>query len=114
VSDQPVWTKVASLDDLWEGEAAAVDVEGHHVLVANVSDFGVRAYQGMCPHQELQLIDGMIEGRTLTCSGHLWEFDLATGVGINPSDCRLASYPVRVEGDDIFLSVAGVQPLHSY
>jgi toluene monooxygenase system ferredoxin subunit len=114
VSEHATWTSVGTLDDVWEGEATAVDVDGHHVLIANVADIGVRAYQGMCPHQELKLIDGMIAGTTLTCSGHLWEFDLTTGLGINPGDCKLATYPVRVDDDEIFVAVEGVQPLHSY
>jgi toluene monooxygenase system ferredoxin subunit len=114
MSDQITWTRVGTLDDVWEGDATAVEVGGHYVLVVNVADHGVRAYQGMCPHQELKLVDGIVDGRTLTCSGHLWDFDLLTGEGVNPKECRLAQYPVRLDGDDIYVSTDGVQPLHAY
>ena len=114
MTSELTWTRVGSLSDLWEGEATAVEANGHDLLVVRLADIGVRAYQGMCPHQEQRLIDGMVDGGILMCAGHLWEFDLATGQGVNPRDCALASYPVRIEGEDIYVTTDGIQPLHSY
>ncbi len=41
----------------------------------------------------------------LTCSGHHWEFDPRTGKGINPSECRLCSFPVQIEGEAIRVGI---------
>ncbi len=38
-------------------------------------------------------------GETLTCAKHLWEFNAATGHGINPDDARLTGFGCQV-GDD--------------
>jgi toluene monooxygenase system ferredoxin subunit len=45
------------------------------------------------------------------CRAHQWTFDANTGKGINPGGCRLAEYALKVEGDDIFVAVEGVEPL---
>jgi toluene monooxygenase system ferredoxin subunit len=61
----------------------------------------------MCPHQEVLLADGKWDPETnrLTCPGHLWEFDLTGGGGINPAGCRLYEYPVEVDGDEIRVGI---------
>ena len=106
------WLAVASLDDLWEGEMTAVEVEGHRVLVLRVDGGDVHAYQGVCPHQDQQLVDGDFDGRALVCHGHLWEFDATTGQGVNPAECSLARYPIKVEDGTVYVSVRGVTPEH--
>jgi toluene monooxygenase system ferredoxin subunit len=92
------WHETISLDDLWEGDLAAVTVAGQSVLLVNV-DGTVRAYSNRCPHQASGLDEGDLDGKTLTCAKHLWEFDAVTGQGINPDDARLTSFGCKV-GDD--------------
>ena len=54
---------------------------------------------------------GEFDGRrVLICNSHRWEFDVTTGRGINPDDCGLARYPVKIEGDEVYVDVAGVEP----
>jgi toluene monooxygenase system ferredoxin subunit len=62
---------------------------------------GARAasYANECPHQSGPLDEGDFDGETLTCSRHLWEFDAATGCGVNPSTARLKGYDCKV-GED--------------
>ena len=88
----------ASLDDLWEGDMTAVSVDGVPVLLVNV-DGEVRAYANRCPHQASALDEGDLDGATLTCAKHLWEFNAVTGCGINPDDARLVPYGCRVADD---------------
>lgn len=105
--------RVCSLDDLWEGDMAAFDVGDTEVLLIWPNGGEVRAVQAMCPHQDIALAEGQFDGKTLVCRAHLWQFDPATGKGVNPTDCALALYPTKVEGDDIFVDVDGIQPLHA-
>lgn len=105
--ERPVdrWIEVATLDDLWEGDFLDVEVEGETVLLVHLPGGTIKAYQGICPHQEIALADGDFdfESGILTCSAHQWQFELATGQGVNPSDCRLYEYPVKVEDEKIFI-----------
>lgn len=92
------WHDTISIDDLWEGDMIAVDVAGQSVLLVNV-DGNVRAYANRCPHQASALDEGDLDGQTLTCATHLWEFDALTGAGVNPDDACLRGFPCKV-GDD--------------
>jgi toluene monooxygenase system ferredoxin subunit len=103
-SDTGSWTGVATLDDLWEGDVLEVTVGDDVILLAHLAG-GVHAYQGTCPHSEYPLAAGDLDGEVLTCSGHGWEFDLNTGQGVNPDSCLLYRYPVRVDGEQISVSV---------
>jgi toluene monooxygenase system ferredoxin subunit len=92
------WHDTISIDDLWEGDMTAVDVDGQSVLLVNV-DGTVRAYANQCPHQASSLDEGDLDGQTLTCATHLWEFNALTGAGINPGDACLRAFAAKV-GDD--------------
>ena len=46
----------------------------------------------------------------LTYRAHVWQFDVTTGQGINPQDCELARYPVKIEHDEIYVDVVGIAP----
>jgi toluene monooxygenase system ferredoxin subunit len=107
------FVKVCQLDELWEGEMAAYDVGDHEVLLVSPEGGGIRAFQGVCPHQNIALVEGSFDGKVIVCRAHKWVFDGQSGQGINPAGCRLAEYPVRVEGDDVLVETEGVTPLFS-
>jgi toluene monooxygenase system ferredoxin subunit len=92
------WRDTINVDELWEGDMTAVLVDGEAVLLVNI-DGQVRAYSNRCPHQASALDEGDLDGDTLTCAKHLWEFNASTGRGINPDDAQLKSFGCRV-GDD--------------
>ncbi|ATE59621.1 Rieske 2Fe-2S domain-containing protein [Thauera sinica] len=105
------YKKVCTLDDLWEGDMTEVELDGRQILLVWPQGEQLRAFQGMCPHQDIPLAEGRFDGRVVMCRAHQWTFDASSGQGINPGNCRLAEYPVRVEGDDVLVEVEGVEPL---
>jgi len=104
------FVKVCTLDDLWEGDMEAFDVDGHQILLVHLPGGEVRATQVECPHQQGDLTEGGLDGTTLTCPVHLWEFDVKTCQGINPKHATIASYPVKLDGDDIYVDPDGDTP----
>jgi toluene monooxygenase system ferredoxin subunit len=98
------WSKVTTLDELWEGEMKSVVVERKPVLLVNV-DGKVCAYEDRCLHKGVRLSEGRLAGRLLTCSAHEWQYDAATGRGVNPANVELVGLAVRIEGDDVFVDV---------
>lgn len=101
------WFEVPEAGELWEGDFVGVDVGGEHVLLVRHLGGELRAFQGMCPHQEQLLDDAGWDEETgvLICSGHLWEFDLKTGVGVNPAGCVLYEYVVRRSADTVEIGI---------
>ncbi len=100
-----MWHQAISLDALWEGELATVDVGGRKLMLVRLLGGEVRAYDARCPHQGASLAAGDFDGRVLRCSAHAWEFDLATGRGINPAGVVLGCFPVAIRDDHIFVKL---------
>ena len=102
------WHATVAREDLWEGEVVSVPVGVKNVVIVNVAG-EVRAFEDRCPHLGGRLSEGILDGRSLTCPNHLWEFDVLTGDGINPNNCRLTVYTTRISQGriEILLPVGG-------
>ena len=96
--------RIATLDELWDGEMMALETEGRLVLLVNTNG-GIHAYADSCPHLGTRLSQGSLQRNVLTCSTHGWEFDVSTGQGINPKSACLESFAVKVENGDILIDV---------
>lgn len=101
------WLVALAVDDLWEGEMVGVRVGGVDVLLVNLGGGDVHAYENRCPHAGARLSEGHLSATTLRCGVHLWEFDPRTGAGVNPRNCRLRRYAVKVEGGSVMVRVRG-------
>ena len=95
--------KICDLDDVWKGEMDVFELDGQEVLIIHTEGGEVRAYDPVCPHAEFPLVDGEFENCILTCSAHLWQFDVITGEGVNPTGVSLNSYPVKVQDEEILI-----------
>ena len=100
-----VFETVARVEDVVEGIGVPVTIAGRAVALFLV-DGEYFAIDDNCPHQALPLYDGIIVERTVTCLAHGWRFNLADGRNFdNPRLC-VATYPVRVVGDEIQVGIA--------
>lgn len=77
-------------------------VGGLKVLIANAGE-SYYAYQGICPHQEVCLGEGIYDGSVLTCHQHLWQWDITTGEAVGLAEAPLESYEVKIEEGEIFV-----------
>ena len=68
-------------------------------------DGELRALDNLCPHRQGPLGQGWIEGKTVVCPWHSWAFDLMTGCAEFPEGERVGVFPVKVEGEDVFVGV---------
>jgi toluene monooxygenase system ferredoxin subunit len=105
----PSYLRLVAADALWDGEMESYDADGVEILLVRV-DGGYLAYAGGCPHQSQPLIDGDLDGTTLTCGAHLWEFDVRTGRGINPQGSCLTRHDVRIVDGEVFVSRTPLAP----
>jgi len=49
--------------------------------------------------------DGAVFTDNRYSRGHRWEFDLATGKGLNPTGCQLYEFAVQVVSDEIRVGI---------
>ena len=91
--------------ELWIGELRQVRLQGGRVLLLR-TDAGIFAYEDRCPHLGLPLSSGTLDGHTLICAAHQFQFDATTGQGINPGCLRLRAYPVECQAGVICVELA--------
>ncbi len=105
-------TQSTSSNEYRVGSLAAV--EAGDAVLAQAGDTEVALFicrgkvvatQGQCPHAEGPLHEGEVEGTILTCPWHGWSFDLETGESSEDESIVLRRYPVRIEGDDILVTI---------
>ena len=100
----PRFVKLATLEELPAGSAKEVEFEGRVYAIYNVEG-EISAIDGICPHQGGPLADGTVEGTTVTCPWHGWQFDIRTGKTPLGSRIKQAVYEVKVEGQDVLVAV---------
>jgi nitrite reductase/ring-hydroxylating ferredoxin subunit len=91
---------VAQVSALAAGDIVPARVSGRDIILYRVGG-AIRATERYCLHQHADLADGIVSRGFLICSAHGWRFDATTGVHeLSPETC-LATYAVRVVGDEI-------------
>ena len=99
------YSRICGLGDLKVGEMREFEHEGHQVLVIWPDSNEPRAFQALCLHEGIPLVDGDFDGAILTCAAHRWDFDATTGENLMPGAGCLAVYPLLIEGDDVLVEV---------
>lgn len=85
---------------LQPGKGTTVSVAGKRVALFNLNG-ELRAIDDTCPHVGAPLGGGWIDGGTVACPMHGWEFDIKTGKGVTVPGCSVKTYEVR-NNDGIF------------
>jgi toluene monooxygenase system ferredoxin subunit len=99
------WQLACDADELEGEEMLECRAGGRDILLVR-TDAGVVACPAMCPHMDEPLAHGFAEGNVLTCSKHLWQWDLQTGAPIGLAEVGITVAPVRIEGDKVFVDLA--------
>ncbi|MFB7907812.1 bifunctional 3-phenylpropionate/cinnamic acid dioxygenase ferredoxin subunit [Kitasatospora sp. NPDC056076] len=97
--------RACALSDLQEDVPKRVDLNGVPVSVVR-TDEGVFAINDTCSHANVSLSEGEVENCMIECWLHGSSFDLRTGKPSGlPATKPVAVYPVKIEGDDVLVSV---------
>jgi nitrite reductase/ring-hydroxylating ferredoxin subunit len=97
--------KVATLDDVDEGEMYPIEVDGEPVCLTRLEG-KIYAFTDNCTHISGPLNEGELEGCVVTCPWHGAQFDVRTGKVVRgPARQELYTYPVKVEDNAIFISL---------
>ena len=98
------FTKVGTKSDIVPGEVKAFDVNGTSVVVANIDGEQICAIANLCTHDNGPLGEGTLADGLVECPRHGARFDVRTGaVKALPAVRPVKTYPVKVDGNDIFV-----------
>ncbi|MEU6233703.1 bifunctional 3-phenylpropionate/cinnamic acid dioxygenase ferredoxin subunit [Kitasatospora sp. NPDC047058] len=99
------YLRACALSELAEDVPKRVDLNGVPVSVVR-TDEGVFAINDTCSHANVSLSEGEVEDCMIECWLHGSSFDLRTGKPSGlPATKPVAVYPVKIEGDDVLVSV---------
>ena len=103
----PLWVRVGAVADVPPGEvrAFAVPPLSFPIMVAHARDGRFLAASSICPHEDVSLVDGDLQGTVISCPGHAYEFDLVTGRCAHDAALRLRRFAVKVEGGGLYVSI---------
>lgn len=99
------WTRVCTEADVSPNSFKKFDVNGISIIVANLGG-EFHAYPPLCPHMAEPLeISGVCDGKVLTCTKHLWQWDMRTGAVMGMAERELLKYPVSKDGDTVLVNL---------
>jgi len=99
-----LWIRVANIEQCPDGSAMELIAEDRIVALFHVGD-KFYAMDGICPHQGGPLGEGELQGCIVTCPWHGWQYDVRTGQHQSIASLVHRTYPVKVEGSDIYVDI---------
>ena len=97
----PQFVNVAKVSDIPDQTAKCVDVNDQRICLVNLGGT-FYAINDTCTHAEASLSEGQVTGDEIMCPLHMATFSILTGeVTGPPADEDIATYRVRVNGDDV-------------
>jgi nitrite reductase (NADH) small subunit len=98
------FVKVGSVAQVVPGSVLEASVGEEWFAICNVAG-RIHALAGTCPHRGGPLGQGALNGASLTCPWHGWEFDCLTGAhDFNPA-AGVRTYPVKIVDDEILIDI---------
>ena len=95
--------KAITKSELQPGAGKSVKVDGHDIAIFNL-DGSFYAISNTCAHRGGPLGEGDLSGKEVTCPWHGWTYDVTTGNATHTA-ASVKTYPVKVEGEDVFISL---------
>ncbi|MDF9799042.1 nitrite reductase (NADH) small subunit [Catalinimonas alkaloidigena] len=103
------WFKAAPVNAFPSNGGTCVQYKGKQIAVFNFSRRNEwYACQNLCPHKmQMILSRGLIgthqEEPKVACPFHKKSFSLKTGECINGDECSLATYPVKIKDEHVYI-----------
>ena len=99
------WIAVGSLSEIPRRGARCVRNGAMTIAVFRTADDRVFALEDRCPHRNGPLSQGIVHDGCVTCPLHNWVISLETGKAQGADEGETVSFPVRLDGDTILLSI---------
>jgi|ERR1041385_1085481 3-phenylpropionate/trans-cinnamate dioxygenase ferredoxin subunit len=94
------------IDDVAVDSMKKCVLDGETICLAHAEDGNYYAIADTCTHEEYSLSEGELWGLDVECPAHGSRFNLQTGqvTGL-PAVIPARTYPVTVEGDDVYVEI---------
>jgi 3-phenylpropionate/trans-cinnamate dioxygenase ferredoxin component len=94
------FVRIAKIDEVEEGKGMVVEA-GEKCLAVFKVDGAFHVIDNTCLHRGGPLGEGDVEGETVTCPWHGWEYNVKTGHCVNNPSSHVRSYPTVIENGEV-------------
>ncbi len=102
-----MWHTAIKTTELPKGCAKSLEIVGQRVALFNV-DGKIFALADACVHRGGPLGEGHLEGRTVTCPWHAWDFDVKTGECQTMKGLKQKKFPVKTKDEGIYIDLGDI------
>lgn len=102
--------KLAKTGEFSETRIKSFQILGKFIAIVREPDGSFYATEIACKHQNADLTTGRFEGDLVTCARHGWKYNIRTGECLNQNAAPLRRHALKVEGEDLLVSIAPVEP----
>ena len=99
------WIRIGAIEDIPRQGARCVKSGEVTIAVFRTDDDRVFAMEDKCPHKNGPLSQGIVHDGCVTCPLHNWVISLETGLAQGADEGAVVTYPVRLDGTDIYLGL---------
>jgi nitrite reductase (NADH) small subunit len=100
------WTHVCNVSDIPRLGSRVLERAQGNVAIFRTATDKVFALLDHCPHKGGALSQGIVHGEAVTCPLHAWNIELASGEARAPDEGCARRFPVKVEGEAVFVCLA--------
>lgn len=111
------WVQVGTMSDFPADGGATIKYGKTQIAVFNCATRGEwYATQNMCPHKKAFVLSRGIVGDAngipkVACPLHKKTFSLQSGESLSDPEYRISTFPVRIEGTEVFLKLPAIEVL---
>ena len=100
------WVVACAEDDVDEEDVIRFDHGGRTFAIYRSPENEYFATDGLCTHEKVHLADGLVMDDVIECPKHNGQFNYRTGAALRAPVCvDLATYPVKVEGGQVYIGL---------
>ena len=96
--------KIAKTSDIEQGTGKKFIVEGQTIAVFNKGE-EFFAIEDTCKHKGGSLGEGELNGDTITCPLHGWQYNITNGECLMNPQVKMKNFSVKVENGEISVEV---------
>lgn len=98
------WVKACEENEIKEGDIIEKRVNEIDIVVMR-NDDQFFAAQAICPHMDEKLCNGLLKKSKLTCTKHLWQWDLQTGNPLGAAEKPIHMYKTNLKEGVVYVCV---------
>ena len=99
------WVAIGSIEDVPRQGARCVKNGDMTIAIFRTADDRVFALEDKCPHRNGPLSQGIVHDGCVTCPLHNWVISLETGAAQGADEGETRAFPVKLEGETVFLAL---------